>query len=531
MRLSPTFRPSRPAGRGQAIPGFRDSFAATCRDHAERVAIVDGGRRLTFGEWATLSDRLAAGLVEHGVVAGDAVAFQLPNWWETCVLFAAICKVGAIANPLQPTMRERELAFMLRQAEARHIFVPGYYRGNDYRETVGRTRQFGVAVENVFVVRGGDEDFARMTAPVGRIPQLRGATDDLILLMYTSGTTAEPKGVLHTASTLISEVLSLQHIHSLSSADTTLMPSPLTHISGLLHGILCPAILGTTAVLMERWSAAEAVELIAREHVTYMVGAPIFLQDLIAAPGDGDWSSSLRLFSCGGASVSAALIRSARVALRCVAKRVYGSTEFPTITTTGPGDTDTHAIETDGAPISPNEVRVVGDDGGELAVGMPGEIQARGPECFVGYVDARMNADSFTDDGWFRTGDVGEIDAAGYLTITGRIKEIVIRKGEKISIREIEDLLTTHPRVRAACVVGVADDDVGERLCAAVEAMDGVALTTAAVIEHLVAQGVAKQKLPERLVFSSSLPRTESGKIHRAAVVALFEDTAGAKGG
>jgi cyclohexanecarboxylate-CoA ligase len=531
MRLTATFAPSRPAGAVGAQLPFWDVFEATCRGNAHRTAIVDGDRRLTFGEWATSSDHLAASLYERGVRSGDPVAFQLPNWWETCVLFTAIARLGAIANPLLPMLRERELVFMLQQSGARHLFIPHLYRGTDYTELHARVKMMGVPVERVSVIRSGDIDsFAEMIATDRRPPEVRRSAVDLLLLMYTSGTTAEPKGVLHTNATLLSEVESLERAHGLTPDDTTLMPSPLTHISGVLHGIMGPAVLATTAVLLDHWSAAAAIDLIARERVTYMVGAPIFLQDLIAVRGSGEWTSSLRLFSCGGAAVSASLIRSARSALGCVAKRVYGSTEFPTITTTGPDDADTRAIETDGAPILPNEIRIAGEGGDALPVDASGEIQARGPECFVGYADSRMNADAFTADGWFRTGDIGEIDAAGYLTVTGRIKEIVIRKGEKISIREIEDVLLSHPAVRAACVVGVTDAEVGERLCAAVEPVHGAKLSQPDIVGYLSAQGVARRKWPERIAIHSALPRTESGKVHRAAIVALFENAESAKG-
>ena len=445
-------------------------------------------------------------------------------------MFTAIARLGAIANPLLPILRERELTFILRQSGARYHFIPGAYRGTDYRALNSRTREVGAPVENVFAVRGAEEDdFVHLTAQGEDPPAVSVETGDLLLLMYTSGTTADPKGVLHTNETLVAEVLSLRHVHALAAGDTTLVPSPLTHISGLLHGIMVPAILGTTAVLMDRWDPSRAAELIARERVTYMVGAPIFLQDLLAEGGADSWAHSLRLFSCGGASVSAELMRRAHDSLGCVAKRVYGSTEFPTVTTTSPGDAQTRAIETEGLPIPPNEIRVVDEAGNPLPAGEPGEIHARGPECFVGYVDSAMNADAFTADGWFRTGDIGVIDGDGYLTLTGRIKEIVIRKGEKISIREIEELLLLHPEIRETCVVGVADDEVGERLCVALELEAGSRLSAADVAAHLRTQGLALQKLPERVAFAQALPRTDSGKVHRAAVVALFERTASAK--
>ncbi len=298
------------------------------------------------------------------------------------------------------------------------------------------------------------------------------------MLMYTSGTTAEPKGVLHTHNTLIAEVQSLARIHALSPGDRTLMPSPLTHISGVIHAILAPALLGTSAVFMERWDAGEGLALIARERVTYMVGAPTFLQDLVDHPDRPRHDlSSLRLFSCGGASVSADLIRRARAVLGCVAKRVYGSTEFPTITTTDAADAASMGIETEGRPIAPAEVRIVDGDGRALGPGGEGEIQARGPECFVGYAVPSLNAEAFTADGWFRSGDLGTLDAAGYLRVTGRLKDIVIRKGEKFSVRELEGLIARHPAVADAAVLALPDPRTGERACAVIALRPGTALT------------------------------------------------------
>lgn len=528
MPLAATFAPSRPAAT-PADGTFSQRFRATCARQGAMTAIVDGDRRLTFAEWARLSEALAGGLAQSGVRRGDAVAFQLPNWWETCVLFAAIARLGAIANPLLPIWRERELVFMLRQSGARHLFVPRTHRSTDYAALAAHSRELGAPVEHVFHLRDGD-DFERLCAAGDAPDAVSQSPEDLLLLMYTSGTTADPKGVLHTHATLIAEVDSLCQVHRLDVHDAILMPSPLTHISGLLHAILCPAILGTRAVLMDRWQPSRARNLIAGERVTYMVGAPVFLQDLLAGDADSGWAASLRLFSCGGAVVSADLMRRAAAALGCVAKRVYGSTEFPTITTTAAGDAQDRASETEGAAIPPNQLRIVDGAGHPLPPGLAGEIQARGPECFVGYVDRQMNRDAFTGDGWYRTGDIGTVDDAGYLTITGRIKEIVIRKGEKISIREIEDLLQAHPAVHGVCVVGVADEEVGERLCVALVVAEGARLTASEVTDYLRGKGLATQKLPERIAFAPSLPRTESGKIQRAAVVSLFDQREGAGG-
>jgi acyl-CoA synthetase (AMP-forming)/AMP-acid ligase II len=516
-------------GHWRGVP-IGDAFADTCRRHARRVALVDGPLRLEFAEWERRVRRAALGLLALGVGPGDVVAYQLPNWWEAAVVFLAAARLGATVNPLLPIFRERELRFVLRQSKASVLVIPARFRDFDYPQLIAHLRPELPALAQVLVARGEAPAGMRaldafLDTPWERAPQTadRVVRDvdpaSLLMLMYTSGTTAEPKGVLHSHQTLTAEVRSLERVHGLAPGDVTLMPSPLTHISGVIHAILTPALVGTSAVLMDRWDPRLGLEWIERERVTYMVGAPTFLRDLAEHPDLPDFDvSSLRLFSCGGADVSPALIRQARARLGCVAKRVYGSTEFPTITTTDAADADAMGGESEGRAIAPNRVRVADDEGHLLPPGASGEVQARGPECFLGYADARLDAEVFTADGWFRTGDLGVLDERGYLRICGRIKEIVIRKGEKISVREVEELVARHPAVSDAAVVAVPDADTGERACAAVVLRDGASLTLAELGEFLIAAGLAKQKLPERLAVVSALPRTESGKIQRAAL-------------
>ncbi|MGH7895878.1 MAG: AMP-binding protein, partial [Candidatus Binatia bacterium] len=298
-------------------------------------------------------------------------------------------------------------------------------------------------------------------------------------------------------------------------ADTVLMPSPLTHISGIAHALLVPAVFGTTSVLMDRWEPGAGLALIAAERVTYMVGAPTFLRDLARHPdlaAHDVWR--FRLFSCGGADVDPALVREAADRLGCVAKRVYGSSEFPTITTCGPNDPPARRVETEGRPIGAAEIRLVDDGGAPVGRGHEGEILARGPECFLGYRDAALNVDAFTDDGWHRTGDLGVLDADGYLRITGRKKDIIIRKGENISAREVEELAATHPAIAEVAVVGVPDPAAGEIACAVVRPRAGAAAPSLTELTtHLLACGLSKRKLPEQLVIVEDFPRTASGKI------------------
>jgi cyclohexanecarboxylate-CoA ligase len=498
------------------------AFAATAARSPARTALVDGGRRADFAGLARDAERVAAGLAALGVRAGDVIAVQLPNWLETVVAFLAAARLGAVLNPILPIHRRRELGFILRESGARVLFVPGRYRDADHRALAAEVRRDTPALEEVVVVRDEPADGMRAWAALagaGAVPDSGDATA-IALLMYSSGTTAAPKGVLHSHETLLAEARSLAPMHGIGPDSTVLMPSPLTHVSGLVHAFLVPAVHGSRAVLMERWQPDEALALVAAERVTYMVGAPTFLRDLAEAPGLARHDvSSFRLFSCGGADVDPALVAAASARLGCVAKRVYGSTEFPTITTTGPDDPPARRMESDGRAIGAAELRIVDEDDRDVAPGSEGEIVARGPDCFLGYRDATLNDESFTPDGWFRTGDLGTVDAAGFLRVTGRKKDVIIRKGEKTSARELEELIALHPAVAEAAVIALPDAAVGEIACAVIRLRAGTpAPTLAEIASSLTAAGLSRRKLPERLEIADDFPRTASGKVLKRAL-------------
>jgi cyclohexanecarboxylate-CoA ligase len=521
------------------VPALRDSYrrsrlwrgetlahvaAATAARVPTRTVIVDGAVRLAFGDLIARAERAAAGLAALGVEPGDVVSVQLPNWHETVIAYLGIARLGAVVNPVLPIHRERELGFVLREAGARVLIAPGRLRDCDHRELARAVRGDAPALAHVVVVRDepgpGAHGWDTLLGSSGTPPPMPLDAEAIALLLYTSGTTADPKGVLHSHETLLAEARSLGPVHGLDEHDTTLMPSPLAHVSGIVHAFLVPLVYGARAVLMERWDPAVALELVASERVTYMVGAPTFLRDLAHHPTlDRHDVSSFRLFSCGGADVDPTLVRDAAARLRCVAKRVYGSSEFPTITTTGPDDPPARRVDTDGRPIGAAELRLVDDDGAPVPAGVEGEVLARGPECFLGYRDAALNADTFTAEGWLRTGDLGVLDESGFLRITGRKKDIIIRKGENISAREIEDLLATHPAVAEVAVIGVPDPVSGEIACAVVRLHPSpTAPSLTDLTTHLLAQGLSKRKLPERLEIVRDFPRTPSGKILKRAL-------------
>jgi cyclohexanecarboxylate-CoA ligase len=455
---------------------FSHALAQWAARQPTKTAVVDADRRLTYAELDHAVDELAAGLRSHGIGPGAVVSSQLPNCVESMLLCFATDRLGGVHNPIVTIYREREVSFIREQAKS-----------------------------TVFV--DSPEAVRAMSEPGPRPQHLRVDPHAPHYLLYTSGSTAEPKGVLHSDHTLLVECRAQAEFHVMSDDDVFVMPSPVAHVSGLLYGILLPVLLGAKSVLMPAWDPGRFLELVEAERGTFCGGATPFLQGVVDHPDLDRYDlSSFRIFPCGGADVPPDLIRTAMARLGVRSGRGYGSTEFPSITSSsGLGEPDDKRAETDGRPIGPNEVRIV-----------DGEIQARGPELFLGYQDPALDADAFTADGWFRTGDLGSLDADGYLTVTGRLKDIVVRSGEKLSAREIEDVLHEHPKVRAVAVVAVPDDRTGERACACVVPRDPAEPPTLAELgAFLLERGMSRRKVPEQLDLVDDLPMTASGKVKK----------------
>lgn len=467
----------------------------TARASTGRVAIVDGERSISFGRAAAMIESLAGHLVALGTQPGDVVSWQLPNWWESAIVHHAALRAGAIPNPLNPAFGERELKLIVGQARPRVLFVPGLWRGTDYPELAR-----SLDVEHVVVVRGGLglEELLRTEAAPPPMPLDPAAH---AVLLYTSGTTADPKGVLHTHRGLLYQIATFHAAHRLALHDRYLGAPPVAHIAGLSYGILAPFALGTSTVFLDRWDPAAALDLASRNGATFMTGPPTFLLTLAEAHTGQDLTA-FRLFSTGGASIPTEAVRAAGEKLGCEVKRAYGSTEVPFLTATDSGAPAHLRLETDGRALGLNEIEFSDD----------GEILARGPGMFTGYRDQALN--DFTDDGFFRTGDLGALDALGYLRVTGRLKDIIIRGGENISAKELEDLLLQHPSVREAAIVGIPDARLGETVCAVVAG----ALSFDEMTSFLLGRGIAKHKLPERLEVREILPKTGSGKIRKDAL-------------
>jgi cyclohexanecarboxylate-CoA ligase len=499
-----------------------DAYVAeTAEKDPTGVAVVDRGRSWTFAEIEQMVQRGARALWDLGVRPGDTVSWQLPNWVEGIVLHHAALRIGAVSNPIVAIYREREVGFILGQARSKVYVAPASFRGFDYRAMMDKLRPGLPDLEHVVVVgdnsQGDALPFDRLLSQAdGPAPEVERSANDVALLLYTSGTTSDPKGALHTHNTLDYENRSIIDLFDLDGSDMVFMPSPVTHITGLLYGAQLPFMLGGGAVLLDVWSPDEAVALIDRHKCTVTVGATPFLHGILDTISDRPAGElPLRVFACGGADVPPDLIRRATGRLGGFVTRIYGSTEYPTALSGAPGHPLEKCATTDGRPIADAQTRVATAAGGIAGPGLEGELQVRGPELFLGYLDERLNEDSFLEGGWFKTGDLAVVDEDGFVQITGRKKDIIIRGGENISAKEIEDLIFEHPKVAEVSVVGMPDPVLVERICAFVVPRGEAELQLPDLVEFLRSHGIANQKLPERLVVQTELPKTASGKIQK----------------
>ena len=496
---------------------------------AERLALVEKETRLTYGELLARARAVAGGLRTLGAQRGDVLTMQTPNWWESAVLHHATMLAGLVVNPVVPIYRDAEVGFILQQARPKVVVVPHVFRTFDFVAMLERVLPDLSEPPRVVVVRAAGElpdGFARfeeLLAAEQAAPALVDA-EDVCLLLYTSGTTAEPKGVLHSHQTLVYECRSIAELFSLGASDNIFMASPLTHITGVLYALVLPALIGGTVTLLDVWDPETGADLVERERCTFTIGATPFLQGLTDVYAQRGERSSLRAFACGGADVPPELVRRARNVLECAVVRVYGSSEMPTLTCGHPDDPEQLAAETDGRGIGPVEFRLLDEHNGI------GELAVRGPELFLGYLDPALNDDAFLDDGFFATGDLASVDDDGAVTIRGRKKDIIIRGGENVSAKEVEDLLYAHPLVREVAVVAMPDAALGEKVCAFVVPDGGVEPDLATLVAYLEEHRIAKQKFPERVEVVDELPKTASGKVQkfvlRDRVRALVEQEA-----
>jgi cyclohexanecarboxylate-CoA ligase len=524
---APGTEPIRTTGEVEMGSVITDDLDAVAATHPDRIAAVTPRETITYGELRRRSERVALGLLELGVRPGDVVSYQLPNWVEFLVLHHAATRIGAINNPLIPIYRDREVGFMVGLAESTVLVVPQEFRGFDYPAMVERLRPQWPALKHVLVVGGGSwEEFAATPWEQRRDPAelaaLRPDPGDVTLLMFTSGTTGEPKGVLHTHATLMAANAQLPDRLGVGPDDVIHMASTFAHLTGFLYGVRLPVqVGGATAVYQEVWDPERFTELVEQHRITYTSAATPFLHDILATPGAATRDlSSLRLFCCMGAPIPRVIVRRARRELPgLTVLGGWGQSENALVTLGIPGDPEDKIVERDGYPFPGMEIRVVDGDGTPLPAGAEGRLQVRGPFLFAGYWRRpELTAASFHGD-WFDTGDVAEIDADGYLNVTGRTKDVIIRGGENIPVAYVENVLYEHPDVAAVALVGVPDPRLQERACAVIVLKNGAdAFTMDTMRMFLAEKGVARQYWPERLELMAELPHTPSGKIRKFAL-------------
>ena len=488
------------------------------------LAVDEDGRHMTYGEFAEAAGAAAAGFEAMGVGPGSVVSWQLPTWIESLVLVAALSRVGAVQNPILPIYREREVAFVTKQANADLLIVPSVWREFDFeamaRGIAASQDQLQVLVADRNLPTGdptavSDADGAASESPTG---------DAVRWLFYTSGTTADPKGARHTDASIAAVSRGMSDRLGLTATDRSALVFPFTHIGGITW-LFSALQTGCTLILMEAFHPTLTPEVLSRENVTLAGSGTPFHMAYLAAQRASDTAlfPEVRGFPGGGAPKPPQLVYDIREVFNAPVLSGYGLTEAPILTMAAIGDTDEELAISEGKPMPGVEIRLVRADGTLAGSGEDGEVRAKAPQLMLGYLDSSLDAAAFDEDGYFRTGDVGRFDDRGNLLITGRLKDIIIRKGENISAKELEDMLFRHPKIADVAVIGLPDPASGERACAVVQTAEGAEpIEFAEMSEFLLGEGLMKMKLPEQLEFVAVIPRNPSGKVLKHVLQAEY---------
>jgi len=487
------------------------------------LGVDETGRQLRAQELRDAAERVAAGLHAMGVTADTPVSWMLPNWFETAVLVAALARLGAVQNPLLPILGPRELRFATGQTGARLVAVPSTWRGRAYADEA-RAVAAGTDLAVLVVDRTLPEgDPATLPPP----PPVTDAGDAPVRwVFYTSGTTADPKGARHTDHTVRAAAVGMFEALEVGPDDRTALVFPFPHIGGIVQ-LFTVLITGSQLIFVEAFTPEATIPLL-REHGVTLAGAGTtfhlaYLAAQRAQPGTPIFPA-VRAFPGGAAPKPPQL----HYDLKREAGGVgivsgWGLTETPILTMNTVRGTDEQLAETEGPPTPGVELRAVRVDGSVARAGEEGELRVKGPQVCRGFLDRSLEADAFDEDGWFRTGDLGVIRPDGHVVITGRLKDVILRKGETISAKEVEDLLFTHPAIADVAVIGLPDPALGERACAVIVTVPGAtAPTLPEVFDFLVAAGFTKQKIPEQLELVDALPRNPTGKVLKHELRAAY---------
>jgi acyl-coenzyme A synthetase/AMP-(fatty) acid ligase len=503
-----------------------DAFETGAIEHASRpvtFVVGDDTYRPTIGDIHAESLAMAASLQKLGIGAGDAVAVQLTNRPECAVVYQAVLLCGAVLVPIPHVYGIAETRFILAEAGAKLLVMPARWRSISYRERVPSFGNIETLRDIVLLDAEPGLGFLAWSELDGNADEYVRPTvtaDEVCLLMYTSGTTSAPKGVQHSHNTLLAEHRTMPALLGGRPDDVLLVTFPPGHIAGV-GSVLRPLVSGSRSVFMDGWDAPAAVDVVRRFGVTATAGTPFHLESLLDMGDISEDLKTLREFLIGAAPVTEELGRRAAAA-GISTFRSYGSTEHPTVTGLHSSEDLSARLSTDGEPLPGSRVRILGRDGAECRCGVDGEVVVQGPEQFVGYRDGRLDADAFSADGWFRTGDLGHVDASGRLSITDRIKDVIIRGGETISSGQVEEVLSAHPAVAESAAVAARHPRYGEVVAAVVVLKPGATVDLTGIQAHFAASGLARQKTPERLVVVEAMPRTALGKVRKADLRARY---------
>jgi acyl-coenzyme A synthetase/AMP-(fatty) acid ligase len=506
-----------------------DCLEQQVAQRGEKVFLTDSTMAYTFQELHDEALRLAAGLAGLGLRAGDRVAIQVPNWAEFGVLAVAIARLGAVIVPIMTIYRRDEVGYMVQTANVKAVFTAGEYKKFDHAGMFLDLAQQCESLEHVIVLRSGGEvpvgataledvvtsaDLSTAAAQIG----IGVTADEPFVIVFSSGTTSMPKGCLHTFNTMSTGGRLLGRGWNYTADDVQFGPSPVTHTTGLVTSIILPLLHGAASHIVEAWEPRDGLKRIAEHRCTAAVTATTFLQMLVNVydPDEHD-ASSLRFWCSAGAPIPSSFVEKARTALpKMQVLSLYGRTENITTTMCTVSDDPSRSVTSDGHALPGQEVRIVDELGLEVERGQEGDIAYRGAMNCLEYIgQPELTADMFTVEGFSRSGDLGVMDADGYVRVTGRLKDIVIRGGLNISVRQVEDLLVAHPQVGDVAVVGMPDEKMGERVCCYLIPAGDEVLTLEEIKDYLLGLGLAIQKVPERLEIIDALPMTATGKVQK----------------
>ena len=492
----------------------------------QKVLVMEGGSQLTAADIFERSLKLASSFIASGLKPGDVIAMQVPNWFETTIIYLAAAMAGIIINPILPILRDAEVKFMLADSRSRLIFIPRKFRDFDYLAMLQRLAPDLPDLQNVVVLRddarsddaGSEVAWQQYAAGTGQVPQLpRVNPNSVKIVMYTSGTTGRPKGVMHTHNTLQAEILSYRRHWSLSANDVVFMASPVSHVTGCLFAFEVPWATGASVVLQEKWNPSEAVDLFREHGVTITSSSTPFLRELLdACKVRDEHLPKFKRFCCGGMSVPPLLVHDAQQWFgSATIGRCFGLSELPSITISIVDRSQGRwGAETDGIVDPAATVRIVDPvSGAPVPVGSEGEIIADAPELFVGYYRPEDNENAFDEHGLFLTGDIGRLTEDNCLVITGRKKDLIIRGGENLSAVEIEMALLQHPSIADVAVVSMPHARLGEGVACFIVPAAGATITQAEISRFLISAAMARQKIPERVELIDALPRNTQGKV------------------